>query len=121
MTHRKLIALNTIHLPDGTAKRPKRIDGRAVVDNNGKVIEEEYTVVAMIPPAAVFVIDDEEVFASLKRTKSVSDADADAKVTFFFSAQKPAESVAPVKTGRRSSAKADKAKPEVDTSDEDLV
>lgn len=84
---RKVTALHTVHFADGTAKRPRRIDGRTVVDANGKVIEEDYTVVVAVPPNAVFVMTDEEDYKRLKSLKAIADAPEEAKVTFTFSAQ----------------------------------
>ena len=84
----KLIAINTIHLPTGVAKRPRRIDGRIVMDANGKVIEEEVTVVATIKPNDVFVLDDEEIFGQLKAAKAVKLGGEDDKITFVLGTEK---------------------------------
>lgn len=87
MSNRKLVAIHRIEVADGTEERPKRVNGKVVTDEKGKVITEEVVKTAKIPAGSVFQMDDaSQDYKDLAKLGAVKDADEDAKITVTIGA-----------------------------------
>lgn len=87
MSNRKLVAIHRIEVADGTEERPKRVNGKVVSDEKGRVITEEVVKTAKIGAGSVFQMDDaSQDYKDLVKLGAVKDADEDAKITVTIGA-----------------------------------
>lgn len=115
MSNRKLVALHRIEVADGTESRPKRVNGKTVTDEKGKIVMEEVVKTKAIPAGAVFVMDDASSdYKDLVALGAVRTAKDDETATLTLGDVAPAKAKAP-------KGKAPKAEAPAEDDDEGVI